>query len=232
MGGTQVLRMVNAFTKTIVRVIIIIVDIIFLVLLGLALLKPRTGKIGKVQIILASIVILIVFGTSLTFLLSDKAMAKVFGSETKIPNPGLYCRIGTELYNQFFELHQQHASKPVLERVGLSAIDTLSWCQYASLSEVMAREAERKIEEIQAVLYPPPPPSQGSQGSGFYLDWFSKYNLRKYTIYYDLVKTNRIRINKPMPTPKDYRLKIIQRFSATRIELPENIIRSVQPIGH
>ena len=231
MGGQQVLRVVSTLTKTIVRVVLIIIDIIFLVLLGLALLKPRTGKIGKVQIVLSSLVILIVLGASLTLLLSDKAMARVFGSEARIPNPGMYCRVGTELYHQFFDLYQQHASRTRLEQVGLSAIDTLSWCAYASLSEVVARQAEEKIEEINAVLYPPPPSANTPGIGGFvHMDWFSRYNLKKYTVYYQMVKQNKIQVPHPLISPKQYRTVIIHRFHS--VTLPEKLIQPIRPLPH
>ena len=185
-----------------------------------------TAKLKGLRVVVLSIAVLLVAGMSV-LLFSTKALAKVAGKEVIVPKWETSCEDGEGLFNRFVRLQNNGASERDLKVTGDKALEALNWCMVTSMSPEIARGKKKEIDEISAVLYPPPPvpnniPTDVTANCGgrgkrpFYLGWFSRNDVLKLSVLSQIQQEKKIKIT-----------NIYQKISPTLINTPKAEVQKV-----
>lgn len=169
---------------------LIILGLVFLLmLLKLFIIGDASLNPVKTRVLAGLYVVLIGFAAYLVF--SPMALIKLTGQQIRLPKEETSCANGEELGRTVFEMKNKSESADKLKEVGEKALENLAWCKYASISDAVAASKASEMEEIQAIIYPPPapPPANpqpvptscvpGPTGTVEWRDprWYSKYTI-------------------------------------------------------
>ncbi len=228
-GTNRVATVLNKTTAMMIRVGFAVGIFILLFWLLRSLWKFGDSKTSKgLRFAIIGIVVALIGGL-VYGIVSPKIVSKIAGNEVIIPKWENSCEDGDNQYDEFIKLVKRGASERDLKRTGDAALENLNWCLLTSVSPERGRGTAERIEEISAVLYPPPPApsssgasdvavtcgsSGGRPGKGIAPGWVSKYDLGKLAVIEDLRKKN-IRIkdyNKLVPVTATANTKLLNVY--------------------
>ncbi len=232
-GTNRVATVLNKTTAMLIRVGFALGIFILLFWLLRSLWKFGDSKTSKgLRFAIIGIVVVLIGGL-VYGIISPKIVAKIADNEVIIPKWENSCEDGDNQYDEFIQLVRRGASERELKRVGDAALESLNWCLLTSVSPERGRGTADRIEEISAVLYPPPPAPSSSgasdvavtcgssgnrPGKGIAPGWVSKYDLGKLAVIEDLRNKN-IKI-------KDYN-KLIPRTATANTKLLNIYLKDV-----
>lgn len=226
-GTSRVAVLLDKTVENAIRIGLVIGIFVLLFWLIRSLWNLQTAaKLRGLRVVVLSIAVLLVAGMSV-LLFSTKALAKVAGKEVIVPKWETSCDDGEGLFNRFVRLQNSGASEKDLKVTGDKALEALNWCIVTSMSPEIARGKKKQIDEISAVLYPPPPvpnniPTDvtancGGGGKGpFYLGWFSRNDVLKLSVLSQIEQEKKIKIT-----------NIYQKISPTLINTPKAEVQKV-----
>lgn len=227
-GTNRVATVLNKTTAMFIRIGFALGIFILLFWLLRSLWKFGDSKTSKgLRFAIIGIVVVLIGGL-IYGIVSPKIVSKIAGNEVIIPKWENSCEDGDNEYDEFIKLVKRGASERDLKRVGDDALENLNWCLLTSVSPERGRGTADRIEEISAVLYPPPPApsssgasdvavtcgSSGRPGRGVAPGWVSKYDLGKLAVIEDLRKKN-IKIkdyNKLIPATATVNTKLLNVY--------------------
>jgi len=204
-GTNRVATILNTTTAMFIRIGFAVGVFILLFWLLRSLWKFGESETSKVLRYVIIGLVLAVIGGLVYGIVSPKIVSKIAGNEVIIPKWENSCEDGDNQYDEFIQLVKRGASERDLKRVGDDALENLNWCLLTSVSPERGRGTSERIEEISAVLYPPPPapsssgandvavtcePSGGRPGKGIAPGWVSVYDLGKLEVIESLRKKN------------------------------------------
>jgi hypothetical protein len=198
-GTSRIALVANTTLVIVAKIVLIVLAFVMLFWLLRSLWKGSFPSQPAFRFGIPAVIALLVAGAAF-LVLSRTALARVFGSEAQIPKWEIACSRGKELSARFVELRNQGVPLSESKAVGDSALEYLNLCQLTSMSSDVARGTQAEIDQIAAVLYPPPPaPSDshpvtatcptGSVNPG----WISASDLHKVAVLVRLRSTNVIR---------------------------------------
>ena len=156
-GTSRILTVANATMIMIAKIALLVIALVILFWLVRAFWKGTFPASKALRYGVPAVAMLLVIGCGY-LLVSKSALASILGSRVEIPNATDSCAKGHELHDRFFTLKNQNADAGIVHAVGDSALECLHLCAYTSFSPGVARGLSATIEEIEAVLYPPPAP--------------------------------------------------------------------------
>jgi len=190
-GKTSKLIIIDSFTKKIVKAGILILDIIVLLVIGILAWRNIIPRKIFLQVTLG-IIIVGFFVVSGIFLFNNAALASVLGKEIQLVKPEVANTEGEQGYNDVMDKAKSGATLEELRPIGDKAIIKLKYFTYVAPNVKEAKQAQEKIDIIQALINPPPKPMLPiiSDLRTFPIETFSKY--------YDARVTNSKRIAKEL----------------------------------
>lgn len=239
-SSSRVCVVVNSTFQVVAKVVLLILVFILLFWI-IRMFWSNSRPASKVLQIAIPVFagLLIIAGVFLLF--NNKALGKIIGTNVPVPNWQQSCDKGDTYYNQFMQQYSSGATKESLKATGNMALEQLNWCIYASVSPEVGSASSTKIQEINAILYPPstPPTNSsgqpvvsncgGTSGGGVIVDpnWLSKYNFAKLKYYNDLVSKGIVK--KPKINADDYKtnLRTILKKN-TNFTMPDKSVNTIK----
>jgi len=228
-GTNRVATVLNKTTAMFIRIGFAVGIFILLFWLLRSLWKFGDSKTSKgLRFGIIGIVVVLIGGL-IYGIVSPRIVSKIAGNEVIIPKWENSCEDADNQYDEFIKVVRNGASERDLKQVGDTALESLNWCLLTSVSPERGRGTSERIDEVSAVLYPPPPApsstgasdiavtcgsSGGRPGKGIAPGWVSVYDLSKLAVIEDLKKKNiRIRdYNKIVPRNININTKLLDVY--------------------